>query len=110
MKMAYVFMERGARGAIQSVSWIVLRFSLRAFALHLDQKGCGFSMKRYFAQAAFFSIMAASFTPALAAVTGPKDLPDGVQFTVDGGTLRVQLFADDIVRVTYNNTPEFAGD
>ena len=30
-----------------------------------------------------------------------KKLPDGAQFTIDGGTLRIQLWSDDIVRVTY---------
>jgi alpha-D-xyloside xylohydrolase len=63
-------------------------------------------MNRRPAVAAFMSILAASFTPALAAVTGSKDLPDGVQFTLDGGTLRIQLWADDVVRVTYNNSTE----
>ena len=39
--------------------------------------------------------------PAWAAVTASKKLPDGAQFTVDGGTLRVQFWSPEIVRVTY---------
>jgi len=39
--------------------------------------------------------------PALAAVTKSNDLPNGAQFSVDGGTLRVAFFSDDVVRITY---------
>ena len=35
------------------------------------------------------------------AVTASKDLPDGVQYTVEGGTLRIQFWSEDVVRVTY---------
>ena len=38
---------------------------------------------------------------AFASVTGAKDLPNGMQFTVDDGTLRVQFWSDSIARVTY---------
>jgi alpha-D-xyloside xylohydrolase len=56
--------------------------------------------------AAIGGALALSIAPAMAAVTASKDLPDGVQFAVDGGTLRVQLFSDDIVRVSYANAAE----
>jgi len=42
-----------------------------------------------------------SLVSAGAAVTASKKLPDGEQFTVDGGTLRIQFWSEDIVRVTY---------
>ena len=42
-----------------------------------------------------------TLAPAWAAVTASKKLPDGAQFTVDGGTLRVQFWSPEIVRVTY---------
>jgi alpha-D-xyloside xylohydrolase len=41
-----------------------------------------------------------------AEVTASKDLPDGAQFTVDGGTLRIQFWSPEIVRVTYSSTAE----
>jgi alpha-D-xyloside xylohydrolase len=58
-------------------------------------------MRKRFVLAAIMSVVATSFTPGLGAVTGSKELPDGVQFTVDAGTLRVQLWSDDVVHVTY---------
>jgi alpha-D-xyloside xylohydrolase len=59
-------------------------------------------MKKQFILAAIMSVLTASITPAFAAVTGSKELPDGAQFTVDGGMLRVQFWADDVVRVTFS--------
>ena len=47
-----------------------------------------------------------TLAPAWAAVTASKKLPDGAQFTVDGGTLRVQFWSPEIVRVTYAATNE----
>ena len=44
--------------------------------------------------------------PASAAVTSSKDLSDGEQFTVDGGTLRIQFWSPEIVRVTFANAAE----
>ena len=41
-----------------------------------------------------------------AAVTASKKLPDGAQFTVDGGTLRIQFWSEEIVRVTYASAAE----
>lgn len=41
---------------------------------------------------------------ASAAVSGVKELPDGAQFTTDGGTLRIQFWSPEIVRVTYANS------
>src|SRR5689334_3578153 len=52
--------------------------------------------------AAVVGALAMSSAVASAAVTAPKELPDGLQCTVDGGVLRVQVFANDTVRVTYN--------
>jgi alpha-D-xyloside xylohydrolase len=47
-------------------------------------------------------------TPASvsAAVTASKELPDGGQFTVDGGTLRIQFWSPEIVRVTFATSNE----
>ena len=42
-----------------------------------------------------------SLAPTWAAVTASKRLPDGAQFTVDGGTLRIQFWSPEIVRVTF---------
>ena len=44
--------------------------------------------------------------PARAAVTISKKLPNGAHFAVDGGTLRVQFWSPEIVRVTYTATNE----
>ncbi|HUC85597.1 MAG TPA: hypothetical protein VL970_10430, partial [Candidatus Acidoferrales bacterium] len=46
-------------------------------------------------------VWAATSAPAPAAVIASKELPDGAQFTVDGGTLRVRFWSPEIVRVTY---------
>jgi alpha-D-xyloside xylohydrolase len=42
-----------------------------------------------------------TIAPALGVVTATKKLSDGAQFTVDGGTLRIQFWSPEIVRVTY---------
>ena len=47
-----------------------------------------------------------TIAPAWAAITASKKLPDGAQFTVDGGSLRVQFWSPDIVRLTYAATAE----
>ncbi|MGA2174174.1 MAG: hypothetical protein ABSH38_04230 [Verrucomicrobiota bacterium] len=47
-----------------------------------------------------------SVASAEAAVTASKELPDGAQFTVNGGTLRIQFWSEDIVRVTYGSAAE----
>ena len=39
--------------------------------------------------------------PAWAAVTASQNLADGAQFTLDGGTLRIEFWSPEIVRVTY---------
>ena len=46
-------------------------------------------------------VLALPLAPAWAAVTASKKLPDGAQFTIDGGMLRIQFWSDEIVRVTY---------
>jgi alpha-D-xyloside xylohydrolase len=58
-------------------------------------------MKKHISIALVIGILAMSLAYAGAAVTASKKLPDGVQFTVDGGTLRVQFWSPEIVRVTY---------
>src|SRR6185503_7061330 len=45
--------------------------------------------------------LAAALMQATAAVSNSKDLPDGAQFSVDGGTLRIQFWSPEIARVTY---------
>jgi alpha-D-xyloside xylohydrolase len=47
-----------------------------------------------------------SFSSAFAVVTASKELPDGAEFTVDDGTLRIQLWSEDVVRVTYAAAPK----
>ena len=47
-----------------------------------------------------------TLAPAWGAVTASKQLSDGTQFTVDGGTLRVQFWSPEIIRVTYVNAAE----
>jgi alpha-D-xyloside xylohydrolase len=51
-------------------------------------------------------VLAVSQAPAWTAVTVSKELPDGAQFSVDGGTLRVEFWSPEIVRVTYATAPE----
>jgi alpha-D-xyloside xylohydrolase len=58
-------------------------------------------MKPRLSFALIIGVLAMTLAPAWAAVTASKKLPDGAQFTMDGGTLRIQLWSDDIVRVTY---------
>jgi alpha-D-xyloside xylohydrolase len=53
-------------------------------------------------------ILAVSLSSAWAAVTASKELPDGAQYTVDGGTLRIQFWSPEIVRVTYAATNELS--
>jgi len=50
-----------------------------------------------------FALFAAGLAVASAhaAATVSEKLPDGAQFSVEGGTLRVQFWSPDIVRVTY---------
>ena len=43
----------------------------------------------------------ASLVPVEAAVTAGKELPGGGQYSIDGGTLRVQFCSPEIVRVSY---------
>lgn len=58
----------------------------------------------------FIGLLAAPVLHATAAVSDSKELPDGAQFTTDGGTLRIQFWSPAIVRVTYaasNELPAF---
>jgi alpha-D-xyloside xylohydrolase len=56
------------------------------------------TVKKRVILAAIIGVLAMS--PAWAAVTASKELPDGAQYTIDGGTLRIQFWSDTIVRVT----------
>ncbi len=46
-------------------------------------------------------VLTTSLSSMEAAVTASKEMPDGAQFTIDGGTLRVQFWSDKVVRVSY---------
>ncbi len=56
--------------------------------------------------AMIIGILALSSVSASAALTVSKELPDGAQFTVEGGTLRIQFWSEAIVRVTYTAAAE----
>ena len=58
-------------------------------------------MRKRLSFAVIISVLALPIASARAAVTESKELPSGEQFTVDGGTLRIQFWSDDIVRATY---------
>jgi alpha-D-xyloside xylohydrolase len=58
-------------------------------------------MRKHLSFTLILGILAMSLASASAAVTAAKKLPDGAQFTLDGGTLRVQFWSPEIVRVTY---------
>ena len=51
--------------------------------------------------AVIIGVLAMSIAPAWAAVTASRKLSDGAQFTVDGGTLRIQFWSEDVARITY---------
>jgi len=51
-------------------------------------------------------IFAASLMQVEAAVSGFKESPAGAQCSVDGGTLRIQFWSPEIVRVTYARSNE----
>ncbi len=58
-------------------------------------------MKKYLSIALITGVLAVTAVPAWAAATESKELPDGAQFAVDGGTLRVQFWSPEIARITY---------
>src|ERR1017187_8525075 len=58
-------------------------------------------MRQRLSLALITGVLAMALAPAWAAVTASRLLPHGQQFTVDGGTLRIQFWSDNIVRVTY---------
>ncbi len=58
-------------------------------------------MRRSLSFATTIGLLALTLAPARGAVTASKKLSDGAQFTVDGGTLRIQFWSPEIVRVTY---------
>src|SRR5450631_4522357 len=57
-------------------------------------------LKNHLSLALIIGVLAATCVPAWAAVTASKKLSDGAQYTVDGGTLRIQFWSPQIVRVT----------
>jgi alpha-D-xyloside xylohydrolase len=63
-------------------------------------------MRKHLSFTLIIGVLAMSLAPAWAAVTASKTLPNGAQFTVDGGTLRIQFWSPEIVRVTYAASPE----
>ena len=46
-------------------------------------------------------LLSAAISPAVAATANYKSTSEGAQLTVDGGTLRIQFWSPEIVRVTY---------
>ena len=66
-----------------------------------------FSLRKYLLHALIVGILAATIVPARAVVTASKKLSNGAQYSVDGGTLRLQVWTPEIVRVTYAATNEF---
>jgi alpha-D-xyloside xylohydrolase len=58
-------------------------------------------MKTRLSIALIIGVFGLALAPVRAAVTSSKKLPDGAQFIVDGGTLRVQFWSPAIVRVTF---------
>jgi len=60
----------------------------------------GSFMRKRLSFTLIIGVVAMSLASAGAAVTASKKLPDGEQFTVGGGTLRVQFWSPEIVRVT----------
>ena len=63
-------------------------------------------MRKHLSLAVIAGVLTASLAPAWAAVTASQKLSNGAQFTVDGGTLRIQFWSPEIVRVTYAATNE----
>jgi alpha-D-xyloside xylohydrolase len=60
--------------------------------------------KRYFGAIAI--TLTACLPSAMGAVTGVREQPDGILVSVDGGTLRVQVWSDSVAHVTYAAAPE----
>jgi len=58
-------------------------------------------MRKYLSFLLIVGGLTISVAAAEAAVTAAKKLPDGAQYTVDGGTLRIQFWSPEIVRVTF---------
>ena len=66
-------------------------------------------MKKHLVLAAMAHVLAALVTPGFAAVSEAKELPGGMQWAVDGGTLRVErLDGRRIDRIRYTPDPEEA--
>ncbi len=63
-------------------------------------------MNRLLSLALTVFVLAFNRGAARAAVTASKQSPDGEQFSIDGGTLRIQFWSPEIVRVTYASAAE----
>ena len=63
-------------------------------------------MRKHLSFTSIIGVLALSISSTGAAVT-PKKLPDGAQYSVYGGTLRVEFWSPEIVRVTYAATAEW---
>ena len=57
-------------------------------------KGIVSAMEKRFIIGAIIGVFTASFSSAMAVVTAPKVLPDGMRFAVDGGTRRMKVKVD----------------
>lgn len=58
-------------------------------------------MRNQIVLAVTISVLAMFTAPAVAAVSAAREIPGGMQFSVDDGTLNVEWWSDDVVRVTY---------
>lgn len=59
-------------------------------------------MNRFHSIALFVAGLGICAAPAMAQVGTPKMSPNGAEFTIEGGTLRVQFWSPEVVRVTYS--------
>ena len=57
--------------------------------------------KWHFAAALAAGLIATTVSPIFASISAARVLPDGMQFTIGTGVLRIQMWTDDVVRVTY---------
>jgi alpha-D-xyloside xylohydrolase len=63
-------------------------------------------MKKYSFHALILCVLTMTLASARAAVTTSKKLSGGTEFAIDGGTLRVEFWSPEIVRVTFAATNE----
>lgn len=63
-------------------------------------------MKKYLSLALTLAFTVTALSPLKAAVTLSRQMPDGAQYAVQGGTLRIQFWSPEIARVTYYTNSE----